>query len=1026
MRLAAFTIVSRNYISFAKTLCESFLAHHPESTFYVILVDEIDDFGLVESSRYQLIPMADLSLPGADLFPFKYSILELNTAVKPFAYRHIFERFSVDALLYIDPDIRIFEYLTHVWEALSHSEVVLTPHMFVPLEDSKSPSELNILQSGTYNLGFLGLRRGETSEKLLKWWSRKLFSECVVDIPRGLFVDQKWMDLVPAYFENVHILRHPGYNVAYWNLHERYISQDGDKFLCNGEPLYFFHFSGFKPESPDIISKHQNRHEFWHFEAALKNLFDSYKGRLERNFYYDTKDLKFAFSELKNSVKITPYITACVRALLSVGQKIPSPITQPHEFCTVLALPNAKLFHNDSPLLLNIIWHSREDVRNTFKQFESPGFIQWFETSGSSETETEWLLPTVNQISEGFRNPITTIVNAYQTRDDLQASYPCAMSNRAMFVRLVQWLHAYGIKELDITLSDIILLENAHKEAASVMQFYRRRADVQSAFWPLWDLSVANSFAAWLERDSGQPFSAHAIEVFRAALTEQDNLDELKWFCLQHTQRGRLVFDAPLSVLEGERIDQLAGDNTFAMGKNFLATRLKEQALELGVHRGYVSELAYTARRVYERYKVKPALQATTPQGWISDLQRFEVKIRNKDLDFLESELSGQPFEKGVNVFGFFDSPTGMGESSRSLIRILNELGVPYTKTNLPNFFSEETYLEKPQLALLNPWVGGYSNAYDVNIVVANADCTDMLDLIAPAQFWERSHNIGFWVWETETLPKRFRGASLNYDEIWTPSQFSKRAIEASVDCPVYCVPHSLDLEGLASAEGDRERFGIAGDAFVFGYFFDTKSALRRKNPGMLLSAFKAAFPDRGDVQLVLKVSSPTDNDYEFELLKSDAVSSPNVVWIERQMTDDEVKSLNKSLDAYVSPHRAEGFGLTLAESMAIGIPTIASAYSGNVDFQNSSNCLLIEVEPARVGQGDGPYEAHELWCEPCEGSLMNALRTLVNDRERGLEIAQEGQQAVFTMLNPAVLARQVRKLLENHLEVAKCGASTN
>lgn len=131
--------------------------------------------------------MADLALPAADLFPFKYSILELNTAVKPFSYRHIFEHFSVDALLYIDPDIRVYEHLTHVWEALSHSDVVLTPHMFEPLEDSKSPSELNILQSGTYNLGFLGLRRGKTSEKLLKWWRKKLFSECVGCIPQTWF-----------------------------------------------------------------------------------------------------------------------------------------------------------------------------------------------------------------------------------------------------------------------------------------------------------------------------------------------------------------------------------------------------------------------------------------------------------------------------------------------------------------------------------------------------------------------------------------------------------------------------------------------------------------------------------------------------------------------------------------------------------------------------------------------------------------------------------------------------------------------
>ena len=216
---------------------------------------------------------------------------------------------------------------------------------------------------------------------------------------------------------------------------------------------------------------------------------------MERQFYYDTRNLDFAYSELKNGVKITPYITACVRALLASNQKIPSPINQPHEFCAILASPNPILFHNQSPLLLNIIWQAREDVRSAVDVFESAGFMQWFESSGSFETESEWLLPIVRKDSEVFRDPLDAIINIYQERDDLQASFPCAISDSVMFVRFVQWLHAYGVEELDITVKDIILLESAREEASSILELYRRRRDLQSKFWRLWDSSVASIVA---------------------------------------------------------------------------------------------------------------------------------------------------------------------------------------------------------------------------------------------------------------------------------------------------------------------------------------------------------------------------------------------------------------------------------------------------------------------------------------------------------------------------------------------------
>jgi glycosyltransferase involved in cell wall biosynthesis len=115
-----------------------------------------------------------------------------------------------------------------------------------------------------------------------------------------------------------------------------------------------------------------------------------------------------------------------------------------------------------------------------------------------------------------------------------------------------------------------------------------------------------------------------------------------------------------------------------------------------------------------------------------------------------------------------------------------------------------------------------------------------------------------------------------------------------------------------------------------------------------------------------------------------------------------------------------------LAESMALGIPTIASAYSGNVDFQNPNNCFPIGVESARVGQGAGPYEAHELWCEPSIDSAINALRTMVDDEAGRLQIVHEAQQTALAIFDPAVIATQVRKLLQNHFEVSKCDASTS
>ena len=171
---------------------------------------------------------------------------------------------------------------------------MLTPHLCSPTPDWERPNEQHHLSTGIYNLGFIGLRRDATARQFVRWWKERLVYECRIDLCAGLFVDQHWVNFAPVYHDNVLIERHPGYNVAYWNLHERWLSTDetgqwrvspqrgvaGSKTPT--QPLQFFHYSGYNPYRPDDISKYQTRYSFEERPDA-RPLFDGYRQRLLAN-----------------------------------------------------------------------------------------------------------------------------------------------------------------------------------------------------------------------------------------------------------------------------------------------------------------------------------------------------------------------------------------------------------------------------------------------------------------------------------------------------------------------------------------------------------------------------------------------------------------------------------------------------------------------------------------------------------------------------------------------------------------------
>ena len=252
--LAIFTICSNNYLPMARVFFASAARYCPAAELFLCLADEV-----AASVRYPpnvtVVAAGELGIPDFRAFAFRYSIMEFNTALKPFMLRLLLAR-GYDAVLYFDPDIEIFAPLHPVIEPLRAGRgFVLTPHILRPAEADGFPDDMFIMRAGIYNLGFIGVAPAADTERILRWWSRRLRYDCVSEQERGVFVDQKFIDLLPAFTDSVHIARDSGCNVAYWNLRQRQLTLDGDQWRIDDGPLRFFHFSSINIDDLSCLAK---------------------------------------------------------------------------------------------------------------------------------------------------------------------------------------------------------------------------------------------------------------------------------------------------------------------------------------------------------------------------------------------------------------------------------------------------------------------------------------------------------------------------------------------------------------------------------------------------------------------------------------------------------------------------------------------------------------------------------------------------------------------------------------------------
>ncbi|MBV9306859.1 MAG: hypothetical protein JOZ45_12000, partial [Acidobacteriaceae bacterium] len=319
-----YTSVAINYLPKARVLAESIKKFHPDWIFHLVLCDETPEwFSLEEEPLNFLLTLRDLGIPDLWSWAFKHNLVELSTAVKGFALTKILDEPGCTEVFYFDPDIVVLAPLGPLIREFASASVLLTPHSTEPEIDRAAiiDNELTALRHGIFNLGFIGVKNSEEGRRFASWWRDRLQEFCYDDVPNGLFTDQRWADMVPAYFSDSKILRDPTYNVSTWNLTHRTITGSApDNLLVNGQPLVFYHFSGFDSGSQLGMLK-----RYGSGMPALFELRDWYTAACERHGQRQLSQMPWAYEVFDNGQLILPLHRKRYRETPELSSRFPNP-----------------------------------------------------------------------------------------------------------------------------------------------------------------------------------------------------------------------------------------------------------------------------------------------------------------------------------------------------------------------------------------------------------------------------------------------------------------------------------------------------------------------------------------------------------------------------------------------------------------------------------------------------------------------------------------------------------------------------
>ncbi|MBP0904055.1 glycosyltransferase family 4 protein [Mariniflexile gromovii] len=339
----------------------------------------------------------------------------------------------------------------------------------------------------------------------------------------------------------------------------------------------------------------------------------------------------------------------------------------------------------------------------------------------------------------------------------------------------------------------------------------------------------------------------------------------------------------------------------------------------------------------------------------------------------------------GLNIVGYTDSDFGLGEAVKSNIEAAKKHNIPLNIINYEKVKQDANYR--------------YEFKYSINLVQIAINDLDTFFSVIDLDFFNNKYSILFLMWESEYFPSRFMGAINMFDEIWTASSYCKGIFEKIYNGPIIVIPHPVEL-CLKPITHQNSIVFFEKNRFSFLFIFNYHSSIERKNPFFLVEAFIKAFGNNGDVELIIKTVGSEQFEQSKRKLHQAILGQNNIKIFDIDLDKNSINHLINDCDCYVSMHHSEGFGLTLAEAMSLGKPTISINYSGNTEFMNEGNSFLVDYELGLIENPDRNFCFKTVWGNPNMQSAIKNLKEVYNNPDLRKEKAMNAKLFVNDKLS--------------------------
>jgi glycosyltransferase involved in cell wall biosynthesis len=390
--------------------------------------------------------------------------------------------------------------------------------------------------------------------------------------------------------------------------------------------------------------------------------------------------------------------------------------------------------------------------------------------------------------------------------------------------------------------------------------------------------------------------------------------------------------------------------------------------------------------------KFKPFLIKIMPIELLRKVKRKLVKnLIDKNMNRNNKTYDRSMNPDGINFIGLIKAEVGLGQSCRLIAEAIDNTDIEYTVFNQIQINScrQED----------SSWDNKITNTtpFNINLIHINPPDLAIAFLTLDKSIWDYKYNIAFWLWELEEFPDEWVKCFDLLDEIWTPSEFVSNSIRKKTSLPVYTMVYPINAP--TNEDFNRKYFKLPEDKFLYLCMYDSNSMTERKNPRAVINSFRNAFESsEQNIGLVIKINNPDAKD--LELINQSLKDYSNIYIIKEIMTKTEVNSLIKDVDVLVSLHRAEGFGLPLAEAMLLGTPTIATNWSANTEFMNDDIACMVDFDLVTLDKDYGVFKKGNRWADPNIDQAAMFMRKLYEDKAFYNSISLVAQNYIKNNLN--------------------------